>query len=145
MDIIYKIEIKPSYQWDECALELGVSHRELEVLSVVAEGFSNKEAAQILHIKHQSVKNHMHSLLKKINAKNSLQALILAVNYNMIDAKAKPANMALEPVDVDIELIKEAFKGVITGETTVKNIDNKKIKRIRVWLREHGVDVGEWE
>ena len=145
MDIIYKIEIKPSYQWDEHALELGVSHRELEVLSVVAEGFSNKEAAQILHIKYQSVKNHMHSLLKKLEAKSSLEALVLAINYNMIDAKAKPANTAEKPIDVDIEFIKEAFKGVIIGKTTIKNMDENKIKRIRVWLREREIDVGEWE
>ena len=41
--------------WAEGAESLGISHRELEVFALVAEGYNNKEVAEILHIKHQSV------------------------------------------------------------------------------------------
>ena len=69
MDIQYKVDIKPSYEWDEKARELNVSHRELEVLALVVEGYKNKEIAKILKIQHQSVKNHLQHLFKKLEVK----------------------------------------------------------------------------
>lgn len=64
-----KIDINPSYEWLEEAKALNVSHRELEVLALITEGYTNKEIGQILDIKHQSVKNHVHSLHKKLVVK----------------------------------------------------------------------------
>ena len=84
MDIQYKVDINPSYEWAREAESLGISHRELEVLALVVEGYKNKEIAQILKIQHQSVKNHLQHIYKKLNVKNSTQAYIIAVNLNLI-------------------------------------------------------------
>ena len=75
--ITYKLDINPSYEWGEGANDMGVSHRELEVFALTVEGFSDKETAQILHINHQSVKNHVYAMYKKMGVKNSTQALLL--------------------------------------------------------------------
>ena len=48
MDIQYKVDIIPSYEWSEKTHELNISHRELEVLALIVEGYKNKETAQTL-------------------------------------------------------------------------------------------------
>jgi DNA-binding CsgD family transcriptional regulator len=56
----------------EEAQSLRISHRELEALALVIEGYKNKEIAQILKINHnQSVKNHLQHFFKKLNIKNN--------------------------------------------------------------------------
>ena len=84
MDIQYKVDINPSYDWSREAKSLGISHRELEVLALVVEGYRNKEIAEILKIQHQSVKNHLQRLFKKLDVKNSTQAYIIALNLKLI-------------------------------------------------------------
>ena len=83
-NIHFKVDINPSYEWAAQAEGLGVSHRELEVLALVVEGYKNKEIAEILKIQHQSVKNHLQHLLKKLNVKNNTQAYIATMDLNMI-------------------------------------------------------------
>ena len=84
-----KVDINPSYEWVPEAESLGVSHRELEVLALVVEGYKNKEIGKILKIQHQSVKNHLQHLFKKLNVKNNTQAYIIALNLNMIRMRSK--------------------------------------------------------
>ena len=76
-------------EWVPEAESLNVSHRELEVLALVVEGYKNKEIAEILKIQHQSVKNHLQHLFKKLDVKNNTQAYIIALNLNMIRMRSK--------------------------------------------------------
>ena len=85
----FKVDINPSYEWAPETENLGVSHRELEVLALVIEGYKNKEIAGILKIQHQSVKNHLQNLFKKLGVKNNTQAYIIALNLNMIRMRSK--------------------------------------------------------
>lgn len=80
----HKVEINPSWEWLGDARELGVSHRELEVLALLMEGFNNKEVAEILHIEYQSVKNHVYRFMQKLNVKTGQQAAVLALAMNLI-------------------------------------------------------------
>lgn len=48
------------------AEEAGLTARELEIATLVAEGLSNKEIARRLHITLATVKNHVHSILNKL-------------------------------------------------------------------------------
>jgi two-component system, NarL family, nitrate/nitrite response regulator NarL len=48
--------------------------RELEVLRLIEEGLSNKEIAKTLSIELPTVKNHVHSLLKKLNVRRRTEA-----------------------------------------------------------------------
>lgn len=48
------------------AEEAALTARELEIATLVAEGLSNKEIARRLHITLATVKNHVHSILNKL-------------------------------------------------------------------------------
>jgi two-component system, NarL family, nitrate/nitrite response regulator NarL len=56
----------------------GLTVRELQVLTGVGRGLTNKEIAANLHISSQTVKNHVHHVLEKLGAKNRVQALRFA-------------------------------------------------------------------
>ena len=43
-----------------------LTRRELEIISLIEEGLSNKEIAVLLHIEIQTVKNHVHNILEKL-------------------------------------------------------------------------------
>ncbi len=59
-----------------------LSDRENEVLSLVAEGYSNKEIAQELCISVNTVKNHISNIMKKMNVKNRNQLIISFLKRN---------------------------------------------------------------
>lgn len=54
--------------------------REREVLSLIGQGYSNQRIAEQLIIECGTVKNHVHSILKKLNASNRREA---AAVYSM--------------------------------------------------------------
>jgi two-component system nitrate/nitrite response regulator NarL len=58
----------------------GLSLREIEVLSCVRAGFSNKEIANTMAIKEGTVKVHLKSLLRKTRAQNRTQAAVWAID-----------------------------------------------------------------
>ena len=58
-----------------------LSPREKEVLSLIAQGASNKEIAQKLYIAERTVKAHVTSILSQLNLRDRTQAAILATQY----------------------------------------------------------------
>jgi len=54
--------------------------REKEVLALIAGGQSNREIAEALFISERTVKNHVNSILKRLNLRDRTQAAILATN-----------------------------------------------------------------
>ncbi|AWK87536.1 LuxR C-terminal-related transcriptional regulator [Azospirillum thermophilum] len=68
----------------------GLSQREVQILRCLLNGNSNKMIANHLNITEATVKVHLKSLLRKINASNRTQAAIWALN-NGIGDQAEPA------------------------------------------------------
>jgi len=56
-----------------------LSKREMEVLSYLTQGMSNKEIATLLGISHQTVKNHVTSILRKLGVDDRTQAVVYAL------------------------------------------------------------------
>jgi ATP/maltotriose-dependent transcriptional regulator MalT len=54
---------------------LGVSDREFEVLTLLAQGRSNKEIAKQLDVSPNTVKTHVASLFEKLEAKRRTEAI----------------------------------------------------------------------
>jgi DNA-binding NarL/FixJ family response regulator len=61
-----------------------LTNREVEILDCIARGNSNKEIARNLSISDQTVKNHITSILKKLNANDRTQAVIMALKHGWI-------------------------------------------------------------
>lgn len=61
--------------------------REIEIINRVAEGLSNKEIAQRLSIEGQTVKNHIHNILDKLQLHNRLEAVQYARERNLLTRK----------------------------------------------------------
>jgi DNA-binding NarL/FixJ family response regulator len=69
-----------------------LSDREMEVLSCVVRGMSNKEIAGLLGISHQTVKNHVTAILRKFGVEDRTQAVVYALKRGWVtlrDAKFK--------------------------------------------------------
>jgi DNA-binding NarL/FixJ family response regulator len=61
-----------------------LSARELEVLSLMAEGKSNHEIAEALVISPSTVHNHISSILMKLQVENRVQAAVRAIRERLI-------------------------------------------------------------
>jgi len=64
-----------------------LSPREMEILQFVTNGLSNKEIAMKLRISQQTVKNHMTSILKKLNVEDRTQAAVNAIRRGWVRIK----------------------------------------------------------
>lgn len=64
-------------------LEQGLSPRELEVLQLVARGLDNSEIAAELGISPRTAKNHVSSILAKLDVPNRIQAATYAVRSGL--------------------------------------------------------------
>lgn len=61
-----------------------LSAREMEVLLYVTQGLSNKEIAYSLGISHQTVKNHVTSILRKLGVEDRTQAAVYALRRGWV-------------------------------------------------------------
>ncbi len=60
-----------------------ISARELEVMTLLAEGLSNKQIAKRLGIREQTVKNHVTRTMEKLGVQNRTEVGLLAARYRM--------------------------------------------------------------
>ncbi len=61
-----------------------LSKREMEVLGELTKGMSNKEIATSLGISHQTVKNHVTSILRKLDVDDRTQATLYALRRGWV-------------------------------------------------------------
>ena len=69
-----------------------LSEREMEVLECVVKGMSNKEIAGLLGISHQTVKNHVTSILRKFGVEDRTQAVVYALKHGWVQLKNAEKN-----------------------------------------------------
>jgi two-component system, NarL family, response regulator DegU len=58
--------------------------REMEILKYIGQGFLNKQIAVELGISEQTIKNHVTSILRKLNANARTEAVVLALRQGLI-------------------------------------------------------------
>ncbi len=61
--------------------------REMEILKFIGQGFLNKQIAAELGISEQTIKNHVTSILRKLNANARTEAVVLALKQGLITIK----------------------------------------------------------
>jgi DNA-binding NarL/FixJ family response regulator len=69
---------------DTDELFIPLSPREMEILEHVTRGMSNKEIAYKLGISHQTVKNHMTAILRKLRVDDRTQAAVYALRHGWV-------------------------------------------------------------
>ena len=58
--------------------------RETEILTHMAKGYLNKQIAAMLNISEQTIKNHITSILRKLDANARTQAVVTAIKMGLI-------------------------------------------------------------
>jgi NarL family two-component system response regulator LiaR len=64
-----------------------LSEREREVLALMVKGLNNNEIAERLFVSLSTVKHHVSHVLSKLGSTNRAEAVVLAVQNNLIDRK----------------------------------------------------------
>jgi DNA-binding NarL/FixJ family response regulator len=75
--------LKKENDWDT------VTQREREVLKLLAEGYSNKNIADFLHISVKTVEKHRSNLISKLNLHNVAQLTTFAIQKGLIEPEIK--------------------------------------------------------
>ena len=77
--------LDPAIAWDpRDANSERLSERELEVLKLVADGLSNKEVGAALHLAASTVRDHMQSVMRKMNARSRTGAAVAGVRQGLL-------------------------------------------------------------
>ncbi|HUY14273.1 MAG TPA: response regulator transcription factor [Terriglobia bacterium] len=63
----------------------GLSSRELEVVTAIVAGYSNKEIAQKLSLSEQTVKHHITNIFDKLGVSNRMELTLFAISHHLID------------------------------------------------------------
>ncbi|MBZ5546066.1 MAG: response regulator transcription factor [Acidobacteriia bacterium] len=61
----------------------GLTPRELEVISAIVAGYTNKDIAQKFSISEQTVKHHLTNIFDKLGVSNRLELALFAVNHQL--------------------------------------------------------------
>jgi len=72
-------------QAEQKAIAPKLTDRELQVLKLVAQGMSNREAAEALFISENTVKNHVRNILEKLHLHSRMEAVVYAVREKLLD------------------------------------------------------------
>lgn len=70
---------------------MGLSPREREVLTLIADGCNGRIVSEILGISHETVKTHVSSVLRKLSARNVTQAVAVAIRAGVIQPPRRTA------------------------------------------------------
>ena len=88
-DIVMDSYLHGSANKTEKNLNMGIleelTEREIDVLKLIAEEYTNKEIGDKLFISRRTVDTHRRNLIRKIGAKNSIGLIRFAYNHGLID------------------------------------------------------------
>jgi two-component system response regulator DegU len=66
-----------------------LTHREIQILSCIANGGTNKQVAHVLGISELTIKNHVSAILRKLNANDRAHAVALAIHNQWVSVDDK--------------------------------------------------------
>ena len=64
-----------------------LTDREMEVLTLVAQGLNNRDIAKNLFISENTVKNHVRNILEKLHLHSRMEAVVYAVREKLLEIK----------------------------------------------------------
>jgi len=65
--------------------KFGLTPRELEIISAIVAGYTNKDIAQKFSISEQTVKHHLTNIYDKLGVSTRLELALFAVNHRLVE------------------------------------------------------------
>lgn len=62
-----------------------LTDREITILKLIMEGYANSQISKTVFISIHTVKAHIASIMRKLNAKNRTNAVYIALKNNLLD------------------------------------------------------------
>ncbi len=72
----------------------GLTPRELEILSLIAAGSSNREIGERLFLSEKTIKNYITSIFQKLQTTDRTQAAVYAIQHGLISNPHEPTGAA---------------------------------------------------
>jgi DNA-binding NarL/FixJ family response regulator len=69
---------------DDAPIIDNLTEKEQQILKLVAGGFSNKEIARSIFLAEGTIKNHVSTILSKLNTRDRTRAVLIALNQGLI-------------------------------------------------------------
>lgn len=129
------VRINPTYEWGDKARKSGLTKTEAEVIALIGQGYDNKEAADILRIQYQTVKNHIYNLTNKLNASSTCHALLIAIGENVITIINPDIDVLSDPKERNKDKLHLFLDKLLATE------DTPLTKKIKKWMIRNGYDV----
>jgi len=79
--------LMPKKPIDKSETQISLTPREVEVLGLIAKGFTNNEVSRLLNISTQTVPVHVRNIYFKLQAKNRSEAAYEAVRLGILDGR----------------------------------------------------------
>jgi DNA-binding CsgD family transcriptional regulator len=84
---------------DSGPIRPALSHRERDVLVLVAEGLTNPEIGRRLYLSHHTVKEYLSSAMRKLGVSSRVGAVLAATDGGLI---ARPSDASLSLAEADL-------------------------------------------
>lgn len=78
-------EMRRSIQQEESAAFSELTSQEMQVLSLIAEGHTNREIAEALYLSEGTVRNYVSGILSKLEVSNRAEAAAYAIRHHLKD------------------------------------------------------------
>ena len=62
-----------------------LTDREITILKLIMQGYANSQISKKIYISIHTVKAHIASIMRKLNAKNRTNAVYIALKNNLLD------------------------------------------------------------
>jgi DNA-binding NarL/FixJ family response regulator len=84
-DMVSYLRDKAAQQPPSPAKAYGLTKRELEILSTIVSGLSNKEIAQKFSLSEDTVKHHLTNIFDKVGVSSRLELALFAINHRLVE------------------------------------------------------------
>ena len=135
-----RLVFNPKSGWTGKVKSEPITYREMHILSLSAQGYSNKEIAEILGLAYQTVKNNFHRLMKKLGAKTNAQALLLAMQSDMISIEWISDDMD-ESLSLTLEQRKEIKEDIMEDIEKYKKMSRDERERFIEERHREGLNI----
>jgi two-component system, NarL family, nitrate/nitrite response regulator NarL len=87
-DMVVYLREQAALQPPSPAKSYGLTRRELEILSTIVSGLSNKEIAQRFSLSEDTVKHHLTNIFDKVGVSSRLELALFAINHRLVEPAA---------------------------------------------------------